>query len=63
MYITVIPYPSVKLDGHTTYLNKVTADKIYQFLISTKTRPPTGLLRWREEIDLSDAETVMVLIL
>ena len=57
MYITVIPYPSVKLDGHTTYLNKVTADKIYQFLISTQTRPPTGLLHWLEELDLSDAET------
>ena len=39
------------------YLNKVTADKIYQFLILNKTRPPSGLLRWREEIDLSDAET------
>ena len=39
------------------YLNKVTADKIYQFIISTKTRLPTGLLHWREEIDHSDAET------
>lgn len=55
-YTIVIPHQTVNLKGCDVYLQNVSADKIYDFLIMNKTRPPAGLLRWRETIDMSDAE-------
>ena len=55
-FITVIPFPTVELNNQIVYLNKVASDQIYESLIASKIRPPTGLLRWREDIDLTDAE-------
>ena len=57
-YTTVIPNQTVNLKGCDVYLQNVSAAQIYDFLITNKTRPPTGLLRWREIIDLSDTEIV-----
>ena len=57
-YTTVIPHQTVNLKGCDLYLQKVSADQIYSFLITNKTRPPTGLLRWRETVDMSETEIV-----
>ena len=55
-FITVIPHQTVNLNGCDLNLQNVSVDQIYSFLIANKIRPPTGLLRWRENINLSDIE-------
>ena len=55
---TVISHQTVNLKGCDVYLQNVYADQIYNFLITNKTRPSKGLLRWRETVDMSDIEIV-----
>ena len=56
-YVTIIPNQTVNLNGTDLYIKNLPRDQIYKHLITHKTRLPTGLLRWREDIELSDVET------
>ena len=57
-YTTVIPHQTVNLKGCDVYFQNVSADQIYNFLITNNPRPPTGLLCWRETVDMSKTEIV-----
>ena len=54
--ITVLPYQIVSLNNLDVYLKSVQGGTIYNLKIANKIRLPTGLLRWCEDIDLSDSE-------
>ena len=55
-FVTVNPHQTVNLHGTDTFLNSLNGRQIYSFFIANKTRLPTGLLRWREDITVSDEE-------
>jgi hypothetical protein len=55
-FVTISPHNMVNLNGTDVYLNNIPGDQIYRQLIGHKTRLPTGLLRWREDIELSDTD-------
>ena len=48
----------MNLKGCDVYFQNVSADQIYNFLITNNPRPPTGLLCWRETVDMSKTEIV-----
>ena len=55
-FVTVNPHQTVNLHGTDTFLNNLNGRQIYSFFIANKTRLPTSLLRWREDITVSDEE-------
>ena len=52
----VTPNQTVNLNGTNFYMKSLPRVQIYKQLITHKTRLPAGLLRWRDEIELSDNE-------
>ena len=55
-YVTVQPNHMINLEGSNISLKNLTSEQIYRFLITDKIRWPQGLLRWREEVDISDSD-------
>ena len=56
IFITVNPVQTVNLNGCDVYIKNLESQVIYNWSISNKIRLPTGILRWCEEIDLSDTD-------
>ena len=46
----------INIQSRDVPFKSVNVSQIYNFLITDKTRLPTGILRWREEFDISDAD-------
>ena len=54
--VTILPYQTVNLNGLDVMLKSLNSGTIYSILIKNKTRLPRGLLRWCEEMQLSDSQ-------
>ena len=52
----VLPFNTVHMDGADYTVQSLSSAKIYSVLIASKTRLPTGVLRWCEELTLSDQQ-------
>ena len=54
--VTVLPASAVNLRGYDTRVQSLSSANIYTMLIENKIRPPRGLLRWCEDLHLSDSQ-------
>ena len=54
--VTVSPRQTIHLNGYDSTLLSLSSSQVYSELIKSKTRLPTGLLRWCEDIALSDLQ-------
>ena len=52
----VFPHQTVHLHNKDVYFNSLRADTIYRILIDSKIRLPAGVLRWCEDIPLTNPE-------
>ena len=53
--VTVYPAKILRLNGEDRRLKEMQGNQLYNALIGNKTRFPRGLLKWREDFELSDA--------
>ena len=58
--VTVMPASTVNLRGYDTRLQSLRSANIYTILIENKIRQPWGLLRWGEDLHLSDSQNMKV---
>ena len=52
----VLSYQKINLQGSDKEFRKLKPDQIYKYLIADKIRLPAGILRWREDFELSDSD-------
>ena len=55
-YVTIQPNHLINLQGTEILLRNIKCEQIYISLITDKIRLPQGLLRWRDEIDITDSD-------
>ena len=55
-YVTIQPNHLINLHGAEISVRNIKCEQIYESLITDKIRLPQGLLRWRDEIDITDSD-------
>ena len=55
-YSPVHAQQKINLQGNDKEFRKLRPDQIYNYLIADKVRLPAGILRWREDFELSDID-------
>ena len=58
-YTAVIPRIIVNLQGQRQGLGIITSDKVYEKLIEVKIKPPIGLRRWFEELNVTESDILL----
>ena len=55
-YTAVIPHIMINLQGQRQGLGVISSDKVYDKIIEIKIKPPAGLRRWRDQLNLSESD-------
>ena len=58
-YTAVIPHIIINLQGQRQGLGVISAEKVYDKIIENKIKPPTGLRRWQDHLDLSESDILI----